>query len=270
MFCRFCGTQLPDTAAFCAKCGNKVNAPAVPVSTPVSNVTQADAPAASTGNPGAPAGYTATPTGYPGAPSGSTGYPYGGGAYRAPGTAPTIVVGGRTVRITLASIAPAIMILILIIGMVGLNSFDTAKLKYKVKAYHETVTRTEEFSLSDIDSDMFDDLPFSVILKYFNIVVIIAASAFILRCLYMTYRNEIDRALFALRISASIMSWGYLLVFFNGYYIKSKYKDEISSSVKVSGGPTVTVYILLLLMSGIAYGCYYIQHKVPKSGRSVK
>ena len=174
MLCKNCGKNIPDGSANCPECGAPQNA------APAQNAAQNAAR--------------------------NFGNAVNGGVSKIDSNLPTINIAGRTVKLSVASLAPALMILFLIIGMIGVFSFNTIKIKSKYSGYGVSVSDTEKSSLSDVDSDSIDvlDAGLTKVIKVLNVICIIASIGALGLCGYMTYKNETVKAVLAVGLSGAI------------------------------------------------------------------
>ncbi len=217
MFCRNCGNQIPDGSANCPNCGNPTNA----------------------------------------APQNTAPNTYGAPQNRAPmngaagGGMPVINIAGKQYQLSVKMILPAIMILFLIIGMIGIFSFDTVKVTVKGGGYKET----EKFSLSDCTDG---DLGFSKFVNVVAILSVIGTVGSIGLCGYSLYQRNTVNAVKAVGLGGTCMTVGYLFVLFNGWYVRAKMKSSglfalaSFAGIKVGGGPSFTSWFWLIVMIAIS------------------
>ncbi len=236
MVCKNCGQNIPDGSNTCPSCGAAQNA------APAQNAAQ------------------------------NFGNAVNSGISSIDKNLPTVNIAGRTVKLSVMSLAPALMILFLIIGMIGVFSFNTAKVKMKITAgSYGSASHTERYSLSDLDSDSLDEMDagFTKFIKVVNVIAIIASIGALGLCGYMTYKNDTVKAVLAVGLSGAILALAYLLDIINGFYIKGKFKDMSEGLYKVSGGASFGGIFWFIIMGAIAFGAYTISNKV-KASQSAK
>jgi TRAP-type C4-dicarboxylate transport system permease small subunit len=236
MVCKNCGKTIPDGVSNCPECGAAQNA------APAQNAAQ------------------------------NLGNAVNSGISSIDKNLPTVNIAGRTVKLSVMSLAPALMILFLIIGMIGVFSFNTIKIKSKISAYGYSATDTERSSLSDVDSDSIDamDAGLTKVIKVVNVIAIIASIGALGLCGYMTYKNDTVKATLAVGLSGAILALAYFLDIINAFYLKGKTKDMFKDTgAKISGGATFGAFFWFIIMAAIAFGAYTISNKV-KASQSAK
>lgn len=239
MVCKNCGQNIPDGSNTCPSCGAAQNA------APAQNAAQ------------------------------NFGNAVNSGISSIDKNLPTVNIAGRTVKLSVMSLAPALMILFLIIGMIGLQGFKSVKVKAKASAsgYGVSLSETEKYKLSEWDSDELDGMGFTKFVKVLDIICVIGALGALGLCGYMTYKNDTVKATLAVGLSGAIIAFGYFMGIINAFYMKGKLKDTFSLGglvkVKVSGGPTFGYILWFIIFAGIAFGAYTISNKV-KASQSAK
>lgn len=266
MFCRYCGTKVPDGSANCPGCGKAVanKAPASSANPfaqnpqPFNSAQNSPYPQNTqpfNGTQNSPYPQNAPgPQGYPqnynyGAPMGGAGFGprmnnFGGGL-------PSFRIGRRTIQLSVGLLLVPVMIIFLIIGMVGINTFDTVKLKEK--EWGETVSI--KFSLSDIDFDA-DDFFLTMVVKILAIICIFGTIAVLLLGIYKFIRADVESAVKMVGVAGIIMAIGYMFTIINGFYMKGVFNDEGGSKIK--GGASITAWIWFLLMAAVAFGAFIV------------
>lgn len=238
---------MPDSANHCPKCGK---AAAVTQPAPSANpFTQQNNAVPPQNTPYTPQNAPYAPQGYPqnyGAPNGGADFRSTMNNYNS--GLPSIRIGSRTIQLSIGLLLVPVMIILLIIGMVGINSFETVKLKVKRADY------TMKYSLSDIEFDV-DDLPLTIFVKIIAIVCIIATVAVLLLAVFKTVKAEIEKAVKLVGTGGIIMAFGYLATVINGYYMRGEFNSEF---VKCKGGASITAWIWLLIMVSVAAGARLI------------
>lgn len=229
MVCKNCGQNIPDGANNCPSCGAAQNA------APAQNAAQ------------------------------NFGNSVNSSINNIDSKLPTVTIGSRQVKISVNLIATGVMILFLIIGMIGVFSFNTIKIKTKISGYGMSTSSTDRSSLSDVDSDSIDamDAGLTKAIKVINVLAIIASVGALGLCGYMVYKNDSVKATLAVGLSGAILAVAYLLDIINAFYLKGKTKDLLKATgAKISGGPTFGAIFWLIVMCAIAFGAYTISNKI--------
>lgn len=218
MFCKKCGTQIPDNAAHCPNCGEAQSA------APQQEAAPAPAPA-----PAAPKAPVNINTDFN----------------------KSVSVGGKKVEFTLFNIIPMAMLILALVAMIGIHSFTFMSVRPKGSPKKTTEKFTYDMVIDDLADDdaMLDDDGFTSFMKFFEVLTELIAIAGVLGCMIFINKDNI-MAMRSLALSGLAMFLGYFMMFIFAFHVKSEFKDIYDKKMK--GGPTFIVVLMILVSLIIA------------------
>lgn len=215
MFCKKCGTQIPDNAAHCPNCGEAQSA------APQQAAAPASAPAPAPAAPKAPININTDFN-------------------------KSVSVGGKKVEFTLFNIIPMVMLILTLIAMIGIHSFTFMSVRPKGEKKKNAEQYTYDEVIDDLADDdaMLDDDGFTSFMKFFEVLTELVAMAGVLGCMIFINKDNI-MAMRSLALSGLAMFLGYFMLFLFAFHVKSEFKDIWDKKMK--GGPTLIVVLMLLV-----------------------